>query len=60
MALFYIGDQPSVEISVKLSELGFISESIVRDLWNRKEIGSFSSELKVILPAHGSGLYHLK
>jgi len=60
LALFYTGDQLSVEINVKLSELGFRSGCIVRDLWDRKEIGTFSSELKVILPAHGSGLYRLK
>ena len=60
LALFYTGDQIFAELTVKLSDLGLKSECSVRDLWNRKDMGTVSSEIKINLPAHGSGLYKLK
>ena len=60
LALFYTGDQIFAELTLKLSDMGLKSECSVRDLWNRKEMGTVSSEIKITLPAHGSALYKLK
>jgi alpha-galactosidase len=56
VALFNTSDQ-SVEVSVTWKQLGLGSNCRVRDLWLRKNVGSFASTFAVKLEAHGAGLY---
>ena len=59
LAVFYLGDYPTEEISVTLSEMGFNQQCKVTDLWNNKETGTFKTAIKVSIPAHGAGLYRV-
>ena len=48
-----------VKVSAKISELGFIGEVSVRDLWAQKDFGKVSGELSAEIPAHGAVLYRV-
>jgi len=45
------------EIGVKLSDLGFTGKVNVRDLWEKKDLGTFTDTFKQTLRCHASGLY---
>jgi hypothetical protein len=46
-------------VSVNLQDLGFWGDVKVRDLWARKDIGTFSKTFAQRLPVHGAGLYRI-
>ena len=47
-------------IPVNLKDLGFSGECTIRDLWHKKDKGTFSgSEFKPTINYHGSGLYRI-
>jgi len=41
------------------SDLGMGNDCRIRDLWSRRNLGSFSGGFNRRIPAHGSGLYRL-
>ncbi|HUZ08531.1 MAG TPA: glycoside hydrolase family 27 protein [Candidatus Paceibacterota bacterium] len=47
-------------ISVSLADLGFSGRVKVRDLWNHKNLGSFSGTFTQEINSHGAGLYQLQ
>jgi hypothetical protein len=47
------------EVGVDFRWLGIRSPVRVRDLWDRKPLGTATSRLAPTLPAHGAGLYRL-
>jgi len=49
----------TAKIPVRLADVGFSGKLKVRDLWQRKDVGSFSGEFAAELPGHGAGLYRL-
>ena len=53
------GEQSSVAVPVKLSELGFDGEVRIRDLWQHKDLGSFKTEFAPLINAHRGGLYRV-
>jgi hypothetical protein len=57
LALFNTGDKGPV--SVNLTELGLGDRLHVRDLWQRRNLGSVSSEFTPTINSHGAGLYRL-
>ena len=57
LAVFNRTDAPTV-VPVRLSDLG-IRTCNVRDLWQRKDIGSATETLNCKIPPHGSLLYQL-
>lgn len=59
LAVFYLGDYPTEEITVTLSEMGLNQQCKVTDLWSSGEIGTFKTVLKVSIPKHGAGLYRI-
>ena len=59
LAVFYLGDYQTEEISVSLSEMGLKSRCKVLDLWNSREAGVFDSAVKFSLPTHGSRLFRI-
>jgi hypothetical protein len=60
LALFNVGDgNEPVDITVKLSELGFESKCIVRDLWQHKELRIFDGSFTAKINRHGAGLYRI-
>jgi hypothetical protein len=46
-------------ISVSFSDLGFAGRVKVRDLWNRKSLGTFTGDFAPQINSHGAGLYRL-
>jgi hypothetical protein len=59
LAVFYLGEYPTEEISVTLSEMGLTQQCKVVDLWSGKEAGVFKTAIKVSIPTHGAGLYRV-
>jgi len=63
VALFNVRDPSAMEtesaIPVKLTELGFIGEVRVRDLWRQQDLGLVTKEFAPVIHVHGAGLYRL-
>lgn len=49
----------SAEITIDLAELGFDGSYKVRDLWQKKDLGSFTGKYSTILKEHGSQLLRI-
>jgi hypothetical protein len=58
VALFNTTDKPR-ELGVDFRWLGLNSPVSVRDLWERKPMGTAAKRLSAALPAHGAGIYRL-
>jgi len=56
VALFNLGEEPK-EIGFAFSNFKLSNKYKVRDLWKKKDIGTFENELKVTVPFHGARLY---
>jgi len=41
------------EITVNFSQIGIIGEANVRDLWRKKDLGTFKNSFSVYVPSHG-------
>jgi hypothetical protein len=59
LALFNSGDNGSAVIEVKWTELGLSGHCLVRDLWQKKDIGQVEGIFKASIPAHGAGLFKI-
>lgn len=59
VALFNLDNNRTSQVKVTWSELGFRGACQVRDLWQRKDLGSHQDEFSATLPSHGSGLYKI-
>ena len=58
LALFNTTDKAR-EVGIDFRWLGIASTVRVRDLWDRKELGTASRRFAAALPPHGSGLFKL-
>lgn len=58
LALFNTSDT-KMEIGVGFDELDVTSPVLIRDLWNKLDIGKFSEHFSAEVPAHGAELYSL-
>ncbi|MDD4636391.1 MAG: NPCBM/NEW2 domain-containing protein [Bacteroidales bacterium] len=54
----YVVNDP-VKIPVSLQELGFTGSVKIRDLWQHKDVGTFSKEFAPVVPFHGAALYRV-
>lgn len=60
LAVFNISDNTeSLKISISLSETGINRKSSITNMWTGENVGTFTGEFSVTLPAHTSGLYRL-
>ncbi len=57
LAVFNLGDRGPLAVPVRWSELGLRGKLGVRDVWDRRDLGTFANEFSPQLPAHGGGLY---
>jgi alpha-galactosidase len=57
LAVFNLGDTGSAEVAVPWSQLGLSAKCAVRDIWDRKDLGTFEKQFVPNLPAHGAGFY---
>ncbi len=52
VGLFNRGEAET-SVTVTWSELGITSQHPVRDLWRQKDLGTFDTEFKILVPRHG-------
>jgi alpha-galactosidase len=60
LAVFNLADEAPAEVAVRWSELGLSGRCAVRDLWERKNLGSFEVRFVPKIQPHGAGLYRIK
>jgi hypothetical protein len=48
------------DISVSLADIGVAGPAKVRDLWNRKDLGSIIDKFTKTINSHGAGLYRVQ
>jgi hypothetical protein len=58
VALFDTGEQ-SENVTVSWQELAVTGKYAVRDLWQRRDLGSFEGQFAARITPHGAGLYKL-
>lgn len=58
LALFNVGESP-LEVRATWAELGLEGEKMVRDLWERRDLGRADGNVAAKLPPHGSALFKL-
>ena len=57
LAVFNTGDTGEEKVQVKWPELGLAGRCMVRDLWSKRELGSFDGGREFELRPHAAGLY---
>jgi hypothetical protein len=53
------GNEASVAVPVKWSELGFPDAGRIRNLWTQADLGTFTNEFAPPINFHGAGLYRV-
>jgi alpha-galactosidase len=59
LALFNTDNDVPAVIEITWSELGVSGPCVVRDLWQKKDVGRFEGTFKTSIPAHGAGLFKI-
>lgn len=59
LAVFNLGEGPA-QVAVTWRELGTRNRCAVRDLWARKDLGTFEGKFAPDLKPHGAGLYRVR
>ena len=54
-----IKENPSLNATVVLSDLGFNGKCKVRDLWSQKDLGENDQKLDVEVPFHGARVFRI-
>ena len=50
----------TTEVAVDLKDIGITGKAMVRDIWARKNLGTFEGRFARELPLHGAGLYRIR
>ena len=59
LAVFNVGDQAPAEIRVEWKDLGLPPRCALRDLWEKKDLGTVQGGYTFQLAPHASGLYRV-
>jgi hypothetical protein len=59
VAVFNVGDREPIDIRVNWPALGLSETCVLRNLWERKDVGTIRGGHTFRVPPHGSGLYRL-
>ncbi|RAO17597.1 alpha-galactosidase D [Micromonospora noduli] len=59
VALFNLGDAPA-SVTAHWASFGFTGNASVRDVWNRRDLGTQRNAITAALPAHGSRLFTVR
>ncbi|MEV6377360.1 alpha-galactosidase D [Micromonospora musae] len=59
IALFNLAEAPAA-VTAHWASFGFTGKASVRDLWNRKNLGTHQNKITATLPAHGSRLFTVR
>jgi hypothetical protein len=57
VAVFNVGDREAIDIQLKWGALGLPKTCVLRDLWERKDIGAIADGYTWHVAPHASGLY---
>jgi alpha-galactosidase len=57
---FFNREQGVVTVGVKFSDVGLPEDALVRDLWERKDLGKFHGSFSVDVPEHGVVLVRIR
>lgn len=57
LAVFNIADDGPATIEIPLNELGLSGQCLVRDLWQKNDIGRYETTFQPTVPAHGGRLF---
>jgi hypothetical protein len=60
VAVFNVGEAAPIDIRVEWAALKLPEQCVLRDLWERKDVGTISSAYTFRVKPHGSGLYRVK
>jgi len=60
LAVFNLGDGAPVVVDVAWNDLGLKGNCAVRDLWEKKNLGTVENHFAPEVAAHGAGLYRIK
>jgi alpha-galactosidase len=60
VALFNLADSQREQVAVSWTQLGLQGRDVVRDLWRRKDVGTYSGSFSANIPPHGAGLYKIE
>ena len=60
LAVFNVGDSGPVDIRVEWAALKLPERCLLRDLWERKDIGTLQGGYTFRVKPHGSGIYRIK
>jgi alpha-galactosidase len=60
LALFNLSDDEPAAVVTRWRELGLTGKCVVRDLWERKDLGGFETQFAPTVAPHGAGLYRVK
>ena len=52
-------ENPSLNATVVLSDLGFNGKCKVRDLWSQKDLGEIDQKIDVEVPFHGARVFRI-
>ncbi|MGI5520297.1 alpha-galactosidase D [Micromonospora sp. CA-259024] len=59
VALFNLADAPA-SVTAHWASFGFTGNASVRDVWNRRDLGTQKNRITAALPAHGSRLFTVR
>lgn len=59
VAVFNVGDRGPIDIRVNWPALQMPAVCVLRDLWDRKDVGTIRGGYMFRVPPHGSGIYKL-
>ncbi|GAB4106532.1 hypothetical protein GCM10028790_55510 [Micromonospora taraxaci] len=59
VALFNLADAPA-SVTAHWASFGFTGNASVRDVWNRRDLGTKKNTITAALPAHGSRLFTVR
>jgi hypothetical protein len=59
LAVFNLNDQSAGAVEVQWTELGLSGKCAVRDLWEKKELGTHTNKFAPLVPPHGAELYKI-
>ncbi|MEO6802036.1 MAG: glycoside hydrolase family 27 protein [Granulicella sp.] len=57
---FFNREQGTVSETVKFSDIGLSQQATVRDLWEKKDLGSFNGSFSIDVPEHGVVLVRIR
>ncbi len=60
LALFNVSDASSLDVEVKLSDLGLLGKVKISNMWKGEEVGEFNNTFTQKLAPHASGLYKIE